>query len=149
MAQCVPSESFSWALESVKFEPALSALSRLLDPASSFLSVSDLSILSSCRPGAQIHDSHHSETYDVGAARVIVFGVPLWLDVKPPRVILQVSGNMLGWILRWGWISEYVECANHPYLPLPESLAGLRRIQLNPIESKAFCEGPFYFSCDV
>ena len=41
--------------------------------------------------GAQIHGQYHSETYDVGAARVVVFGVPLWLDVKPPRVILQVS----------------------------------------------------------
>ena len=41
--------------------------------------------------GAQIHDQHHSETYDDGAARVVLFGVPLWLDVKPPRVILQVS----------------------------------------------------------
>ena len=90
------SRSISWAPECVKFEPALSVLSRLLDLASSFLSVSDISILSFCCPGAQIHDSHHSETYDVGAARVIVFGVPLWLDVKPPRVILQVSRNMLG-----------------------------------------------------
>ncbi|CAB3995572.1 SUN domain-containing 2-like [Paramuricea clavata] len=43
--------------------------------------------------GAQIHDSHHSETYDVGAARVIVFGLPLWLDVKPPRVILQPDNS--------------------------------------------------------
>lgn len=54
--------------------------------------------------GAQIHDSYHSETYDVGAARVIVFGLPLWLDVKPPRVILQVIVNVsreLVNIIRW------------------------------------------------
>ncbi|XP_028395376.1 SUN domain-containing protein 1-like [Dendronephthya gigantea] len=43
--------------------------------------------------GAQIHDPYHSETYDVGAARVVVFGVPLWLDVKHPRVILQSDNS--------------------------------------------------------
>ncbi|XP_046856180.1 SUN domain-containing protein 2-like [Xenia sp. Carnegie-2017] len=43
--------------------------------------------------GAQIHDSFHSETYDVGAARVILFGLPLWLDVKSPRVILQPDNS--------------------------------------------------------
>lgn len=68
----------------------------------SFFSIIDFSVLILCHPGAQIHNSHHSDTYDVGAARVVVFGVPLWLDVKPPRVILQVRARNLACLFSFG-----------------------------------------------
>ena len=68
----------------------------------SFFFIINFSVLILCHPGAQIHNSHHSDTYDVGAARVVVFGVPLWLDVKPPRVILQVRARNLACLFSFG-----------------------------------------------
>lgn len=40
--------------------------------------------------GGQIHSSYHSATFANGAPQVLVFGVPLWYDVKTPRVVIQV-----------------------------------------------------------
>ena len=41
--------------------------------------------------GGQIHSAYHSATFSNGAPTVLVFGVPLWYDVKTPRVIIQVG----------------------------------------------------------
>lgn len=41
--------------------------------------------------GGQIHSSYHSATFSNGAPTVLVFGVPLWYDVKTPRVVIQVG----------------------------------------------------------
>jgi len=43
--------------------------------------------------GGQIHSSYHSATFANGAPQVLVFGVPLWYDVKTPRVVIQPGNN--------------------------------------------------------
>lgn len=44
--------------------------------------------------GGQIHGSNHSPTFANGAIpQVLVFGIPVWYEVKLPRVIIQVSSG--------------------------------------------------------
>lgn len=46
--------------------------------------------------GGQIHGANHSPTFANGAIpQVLVFGIPVWYDVKLPRVIIQ-PGNTPG-----------------------------------------------------
>ncbi|XP_015768986.1 PREDICTED: sperm-associated antigen 4 protein-like isoform X1 [Acropora digitifera] len=45
--------------------------------------------------GGQIHSAYHSPTFSSGAPQLLVFGIPLWYEVKTPRVIIQ-PGNVPG-----------------------------------------------------
>ncbi|CAH3192211.1 unnamed protein product [Porites evermanni] len=45
--------------------------------------------------GGQIHSAYHSPTFSNGAPQLMVFGIPLWYEVKTPRVVIQ-QGNSPG-----------------------------------------------------
>ena len=41
--------------------------------------------------GGQIHSAYHSATFSNGAPQLLLFGIPLWYEVRTPRVVIQVS----------------------------------------------------------
>ncbi|XP_068717541.1 sperm-associated antigen 4 protein-like [Montipora capricornis] len=51
--------------------------------------------------GGQIHSAYHSPTFSNGAPQFLVFGIPMWYEVRTPRVIIQ-PGNTPGecWAFR-------------------------------------------------